>query len=357
MQPVQPNNLQQQRREKMAQLSAISVLIVDEDSLVPGITRNVLESFGFKKIFHAKTAQSAIDALERKQIDLIISEWPMCPKPDVNIVNFIRNQNKLYRRIPIILLTAKGDINTVRTSRDEGMTEFLVKPFRVDTLCDRITRIVEKPRKFVVSKRFVGPDRRRKDVHVKDDRRGKVPEADKKVTRKGNLEIVEYAGNTVVVADEDFSIKEKIGFESKLSDIFTEEAIQAAEEVISDSSEIFMDDVSELLRQLDSYFTAIQNDYTDTDSLEQACWCALSIKAKAGIFGFSLASHISKSLHDYTDAIVTITPEKITVFKEHLDTLKVIFHQKLKVDVNTDMTSKRLLSYMKKLAVRYPADA
>lgn len=342
--------------EKMAQLANISVLIVDEDALIPSITRNVLESFGFRKIFHVKTAESALESLSNKKIDLIISEWPMCPENDVNIVQYIRNQNTPYRRIPIILLTGKGDVKTIRKARDGGMTEFLVKPFRVDTLCDRIVSVVEKPRKFVVSGRYTGPDRRRRALKIGSDRRGKIPEEDKTVTRKGNLEIVEYKGNKVIVADEDYSIKEKMVGNFALSDIFTEDAIKAAEDIIDESSDSFMEDVSGLLQELETHYDAVYADFTDMESLENACWCALSIKAKAGIFGFNLASRIAKLLHDYTEEMTSIAPSNVTVMREHIDTLKVIFHQKLKVDVDNDEMSKTLLDYLQKLAIRYPAD-
>ena len=64
---------QYSNKQAMAQLANISILIVDEDTLIPSITRNILEKFGFKKIFHVKTAQAAIEALDNKKIDLIIS--------------------------------------------------------------------------------------------------------------------------------------------------------------------------------------------------------------------------------------------------------------------------------------------
>ena len=46
--------------------------------------------------------------------------------------------------------------------RDAGVTEFLVKPFNARDLYRRIVQIIERPRQFVRSEDFFGPDRRRK---------------------------------------------------------------------------------------------------------------------------------------------------------------------------------------------------
>ena len=57
-----------------------------------------------------------------------------------------------------------GYSNRVRVehARDEGITEFLAKPYTSRDLYNRIVQIIEKPRQFVKNKEFFGPDRRRR---------------------------------------------------------------------------------------------------------------------------------------------------------------------------------------------------
>src|SRR5206468_1343556 len=52
----------------------------------------------------------------------------------------------------------------VERARDTGATEFLAKPFRAGDLYARIEQLIEKPRQFVETPVFFGPDRRRKRV-------------------------------------------------------------------------------------------------------------------------------------------------------------------------------------------------
>ena len=72
----------------------------------------------------------------------------------------------------------------VEKARDAGITEFLVKPFTSEDLYKRVHQIIEKPRQFVESDGFFGPDRRRR---VDDNFKGPAKrETDKKADKEKN---------------------------------------------------------------------------------------------------------------------------------------------------------------------------
>ena len=64
--------------------------------------------------------------------------------------------------VPIIMLTAYSNYEDVCATRDSGVTEYLVKPFSVRALADRILSVIDHPRPFVRSPDYFGPDRRRR---------------------------------------------------------------------------------------------------------------------------------------------------------------------------------------------------
>ena len=64
--------------------------------------------------------------------------------------------------VPIIMMTGYSHRIRVEASRDAGVTEFLVKPFKAKDLYTRIEQLIEKPRQFVEADEFFGPDRRRR---------------------------------------------------------------------------------------------------------------------------------------------------------------------------------------------------
>jgi DNA-binding response OmpR family regulator len=67
--------------------------------------------------------------------------------------------------VPIIMVTGHGERHYIETARDAGITELLRKPVSPRDLYARIVEVVERPRAFVKSQIFIGPDRRRKRLH------------------------------------------------------------------------------------------------------------------------------------------------------------------------------------------------
>jgi DNA-binding response OmpR family regulator len=66
--------------------------------------------------------------------------------------------------MPIIMVTGHTERARVEEARDAGVTEFLAKPVTPKNLYSRIAEIVERPRAFVRTESYFGPDRRRKTL-------------------------------------------------------------------------------------------------------------------------------------------------------------------------------------------------
>ena len=156
-------------KEATARLANIGVLIADDDVRIATIVRKVLESLGFTTIHMAKDGTHALELLRTEKIDMVITDWQMAPMDGISLVKHLRfSDDSPNRFIPIIMLTGNAERIDVETARDVGVTEFVVKPFSAKTLCNRIALLVENPRSFIMSKRFVGPDRRRRQATPPD---------------------------------------------------------------------------------------------------------------------------------------------------------------------------------------------
>ena len=97
----------------------------------------------------------------------------MKPVDGIELVRWVRNPAKSpCATLPILMLTCYADAERVKRARDAGVTEFMVKPFSPESIYQHISSMFRKPRRFVDSKSFFGPDRRRKmDSRIGDDRR------------------------------------------------------------------------------------------------------------------------------------------------------------------------------------------
>lgn len=148
-----------------ALLQKVTVLVVDPDPPIANIIKHVLGSLGFGNIIIEHDSKAAIEIFTENTIDFIITDFDTDPVEDgQNFIEFIRNSPESPNPyVPIILLTGHTERQDIEAARDQGVTEIAAKPFTAKTLCDRIIRVVENPRSFIITKRYSGPDRRRKD--------------------------------------------------------------------------------------------------------------------------------------------------------------------------------------------------
>lgn len=150
-------------------IADIRVLIADDDRRIALIVRQVLESLGFKEISTAKDGESALALLNSDRVDMLITDWQMTPMDGISLIKHLRtSDNSPNRFMPIIMMTGNAEREHVEAARDAGVTEFVVKPFSAKTLCDRILLLIDNPRSFIRSKRFTGPDRRRRSTTAPD---------------------------------------------------------------------------------------------------------------------------------------------------------------------------------------------
>ena len=82
------------------------------------------------------------------------------------------------------MLSGHSEVSRVLQARDAGVNEFVVKPISVKSLFSRIDSLINKPRKFIRTGHFFGPDRRRRTVDIGiSDRRGEaVPDQNQSLT-------------------------------------------------------------------------------------------------------------------------------------------------------------------------------
>jgi two-component system chemotaxis response regulator CheY len=143
-------------------LNKLRLLLVDDNAAMRGIVRTVLSAFGCTYVFEASSAKQAMHVLRNQPIDLMILDWKMQPVDGMALVRRLRaDACERLTYLPIIMLTAYAEPAKVREARDAGVTEFLVKPFTSEGLYMRLANIVNRPRPFVRTKSFFGPDRRR----------------------------------------------------------------------------------------------------------------------------------------------------------------------------------------------------
>ena len=145
------------------ELKKATILVVDDMQPMLALTASLLKIFGFSDIIQAGDAESAWSKFCTKNPDIVLTDWLMEPFDGLELVKKIRNDPASPNRfVPVILMTGFSHRLRVEQARDIGVTEFLVKPFRAKDMYSRIEMLIEKPRRFVETQQFFGPDRRRR---------------------------------------------------------------------------------------------------------------------------------------------------------------------------------------------------
>lgn len=127
------------------------------------LTTSMLGVMGFKNVIGAKNVDEGYKLFCQNPPDLVITDWLMEPMDGIDLIRMIRkNTDSPDPFVPIILMTGYSDQPRVEAARDCGVTEFLMKPYSARDMYARIVQIIEKPRQFVDTGDFFGPDRRRR---------------------------------------------------------------------------------------------------------------------------------------------------------------------------------------------------
>ncbi len=147
---------------KKKAIDELNVLIIDDDRHMRMLIRNVVFALGVKDTTDAADGKTALEIMKEFKPDLILCDLKMEPMDGMEFVKQLRKDPaNPYRFVPIIMITAYAELETVANARDSGVDEFMAKPLSAAALEKRIQRVLEDPRGFVEAPEFSGPDRRR----------------------------------------------------------------------------------------------------------------------------------------------------------------------------------------------------
>ncbi len=143
---------------------ALSVLLVDGNVHMHQVVRSILQAMRITRVRACSDMTDAFRELAISQPDVIITDLILGEDDGLEFIRTVRlGGNGLYPYVPILLLTGHTEIYRIQEARDAGVTEVLAKPVSIEALYKRLVTVVTKPRPYVKTRSFLGPDRRRQD--------------------------------------------------------------------------------------------------------------------------------------------------------------------------------------------------
>ncbi len=117
------------------------ILIVDDDPMVRQLTRMALTQE--YTCLEAADAESAYNLLDHEHPNMIILDWVL---PGLSGPNFFKRlqRDRELAKIPVIIVSARGEEQVRRTAIELGAAGYLPKPFNVKALRELVAQIIQK---------------------------------------------------------------------------------------------------------------------------------------------------------------------------------------------------------------------
>jgi two-component system KDP operon response regulator KdpE len=116
------------------------ILVVDDEPQIRKLLATGLGGYGHE-VIAAADGEAAITAVARRRPDLVVLDIHLGREPDgLEVCRRVRE----WSRVPIIILSVRGDEATKVAALDAGADDYLTKPFGMEELRARIQAVLRR---------------------------------------------------------------------------------------------------------------------------------------------------------------------------------------------------------------------
>ncbi|WP_019251173.1 response regulator transcription factor, partial [Limosilactobacillus reuteri] len=117
---------------------AVIMLVEDEESLASFLITE-LELEGYEVIW-VKDGREALEIFKEKDITLILLDWMLPVYDGLTVLRRIRQSSN----VPIIMITARSQTSDISMALDQGLDDYITKPFEIEELLARIRVVLRR---------------------------------------------------------------------------------------------------------------------------------------------------------------------------------------------------------------------
>jgi DNA-binding NtrC family response regulator len=117
------------------------ILVVDDEQNMCKVLKLVLEKDGYA-VETTTSGRAALEIIRSQPIHLLISDLKM---PDLGGMDLLKGIRELEKKIPVIIISAYGNIQTAVDAMKLGAVDFITKPFNKDLIRHKVRQILPEP--------------------------------------------------------------------------------------------------------------------------------------------------------------------------------------------------------------------
>ena len=105
------------------------------------IIANTLKKIGCEDIVEAGNGAEGLQHFRSGGIDFVVTDWNM---PVMNGLEFVRELRGMEAaaKLPVLMVTTNAEIVDIAGAKEAGVSDYVVKPFTVETLKDKMTALI-----------------------------------------------------------------------------------------------------------------------------------------------------------------------------------------------------------------------
>lgn len=123
-------------------MNSKNILVVDDDPIIRQICVTNLEMDGYS-VQSAENGEEAIQSIKSMKPDLVVLDRMMPKLAGDGMLDKLRKTEQT-KNLPVIFLTAKGTMQDVIEGLRLGANDYLIKPFSVSDLIERVGSVLER---------------------------------------------------------------------------------------------------------------------------------------------------------------------------------------------------------------------
>jgi len=116
------------------------VLIVDDESGMRHMLSVLLEREGYD-IETAENGQEGLNKIKSEDYDLVLCDIRM---PEMDGLSFLERAKSVSRNVPVIMMSAFGNVDTAIEAMKKGAYDYVSKPFKADEILLRLQRLTKQ---------------------------------------------------------------------------------------------------------------------------------------------------------------------------------------------------------------------
>jgi two-component system chemotaxis response regulator CheY len=119
----------------------MKALVVDDSTVMRKIVTGALAKMGCTDVVQASDGKKAVVAAMTEDVDVVLMDWNM---PNMSGLDALRAIRAAGNKTPVIMVTTEAERSRVIEAIKAGANNYIVKPFKPDTLATKVQETLAK---------------------------------------------------------------------------------------------------------------------------------------------------------------------------------------------------------------------